>query len=59
MLTSKTQSVMLLLVSGTRTASPLSLPLSSGKMRAMAVALPVEVGAMLTKPDLYVAARPE
>ncbi len=51
-LTSKTQSVMLLLVSGTLTARPFSLPLRSGKMRAMAVALPVEVGARFMRPDL-------
>lgn len=54
LLTSKTQSVMLLLVRGTRTASPLSLPLRSGKIRAMAVALPVLVGARFTSPDLRV-----
>lgn len=41
----KTQSVMDALVSGTRMARPLSLPFSSGKMRAIAVAEPVEVGA--------------
>jgi hypothetical protein len=52
-LTSKTQSVMLLLMSGTLTARPFSLPLSSGKMRAMAVALPVLVGARFTRPDLW------
>lgn len=40
------------LVSGTLMANPLSLPLSSGKMSAIAVALPVEVGARLTRPDL-------
>lgn len=55
-LTSKTQSVMLLFVRGTLTASPLSLPFNSGKMRAMAVALPVLVGARLTRPDLRVGA---
>lgn len=49
---SNTQSVMLLLVRGTRMARPFSLPFSSGKMRAMAVALPVLVGARLTRPDL-------
>jgi hypothetical protein len=43
---------MLLLVSGTRTARPFSLPFSSGKMSAMAVALPVLVGAKLTSADL-------
>lgn len=31
---------------------PFSLPLSSGKMSAIAVADPVEVGARLTSPDL-------
>jgi len=46
-LTSNTQSVIDELVSGTRTAKPFSLPLSSGKMSAMAVALPVLVGARL------------
>ena len=49
-LTSNTQSVMDELVSGTRTARPFSLPLSSGKMSAIAVALPVLVGARLTSP---------
>jgi thiamine pyrophosphate-dependent acetolactate synthase large subunit-like protein len=44
---------MLLLVRGTRMARPFSLPLSSGKIRAMAVALPVLVGAKLTRPDLH------
>jgi hypothetical protein len=43
-LTSKTQSVKLALSNGTRTARPLSLPLSSGYISTMAVALPVEVG---------------
>jgi len=33
-------------------ARPFSLPFSSGKMRAMAVALPVDVGARLTRPEL-------
>jgi hypothetical protein len=51
-LTSNTQSVMLLFVSGTLTAMPFSLPFNSGNMRAMAVALPVLVGARLTRPDL-------
>jgi hypothetical protein len=32
----------------------LSLPLRSGKIRAMAVALPVLVGARFTSPDLRV-----
>mmetsp|Transcript_16201 Transcript_16201/g.40962 ORF Transcript_16201/g.40962 Transcript_16201/m.40962 type:complete len:258 (+) Transcript_16201:331-1104(+) len=50
--TLKTQSVMLPFVSGTRTARPLSFPLSSGKTSAMAVALPVEVGERLTMPLL-------
>ena len=45
--TSNTQSVMDALVRGTRMASPLSLPLSSGKMSAMAVAEPVLVGTRL------------
>lgn len=36
---------------GTRTAMPFSLPLSSGKMVAMAVADPVEVGARLSMPE--------
>jgi hypothetical protein len=49
-LTSNTQSVIDELVSGTRTAKPFSLPLSSGKMSAMAVALPVLVGARFTSP---------
>ncbi len=51
-LTSNTQSVIDEFVSGTRTARPLSFPLSSGKMRAMAVAEPVLVGARFTSPDL-------
>lgn len=34
-------------MSGTRMARPFSFPLSSGKMSAMAVAEPVEVGAWL------------
>mmetsp|Transcript_54188 Transcript_54188/g.171969 ORF Transcript_54188/g.171969 Transcript_54188/m.171969 type:complete len:204 (+) Transcript_54188:211-822(+) len=44
---SNTQSVREPLRMGTRTARPFSLPLSSGKIRAMAVADPVEVGARL------------
>mmetsp|Transcript_13572 Transcript_13572/g.33994 ORF Transcript_13572/g.33994 Transcript_13572/m.33994 type:complete len:295 (+) Transcript_13572:683-1567(+) len=49
-LTSNTLSVSDAFVSGTRTATPFSLPFSSGKISAMAVADPVEVGARLTMP---------
>ena len=50
-LSSNTQSVSEPLRSGTRTASPFSFPFSSGKMSAMAVAEPVEVGAKLVMPE--------
>eukprot|EP00963_Diacronema_lutheri_P007625 scaffold660_cov365-Pavlova_lutheri.AAC.5 len=50
--TSKTQSVMDPFSRGTRMASPLSLPLSSGYTRVTAVAEPVDVGARLHRPDL-------
>jgi hypothetical protein len=43
---------MLLFVKGTRTASPFSFPFNSGNIKAIAVALPVLVGAKFTKPDL-------
>merc|ERR1712038_798877 len=49
--TSKTQSVRDALSSGTRTARPLSLPLSSGYISTMAVADPVDVGQRLSIPD--------
>jgi hypothetical protein len=52
--TLKTQSVMLPFVRGTRTARPLSFPLSSGNTSAMAVADPVDVGDRLVIPDLEV-----
>mmetsp|Transcript_22242 Transcript_22242/g.48867 ORF Transcript_22242/g.48867 Transcript_22242/m.48867 type:complete len:316 (-) Transcript_22242:3-950(-) len=48
--TSNTQSVRDPFSSGTRTASPFSLPFRSGKMSATAVADPVEVGARLIRP---------
>ena len=38
---------------GTRMARPLSLPFSSGKMVAIAVADPVEVGARLSMPERH------
>ena len=50
-LTTKTQSVMDAFVSGTRIARPLSLPLSSGKMSAMALAEPVDVGQRFDMPE--------
>lgn len=39
------------LIKGTRMAWPFSLPFRSGKMRVMAVADPVVVGARLTRPE--------
>mmetsp|Transcript_58930 Transcript_58930/g.120636 ORF Transcript_58930/g.120636 Transcript_58930/m.120636 type:complete len:263 (-) Transcript_58930:170-958(-) len=49
--TLNTQSVMDPLHNGTRTARPLSFPLSSGNTSAIAVALPVEVGERFVMPD--------
>mmetsp|Transcript_8913 Transcript_8913/g.29503 ORF Transcript_8913/g.29503 Transcript_8913/m.29503 type:complete len:268 (-) Transcript_8913:97-900(-) len=49
--TQKTMSVMEALSIGTRIACPLSLPLSSGKTSATAVAEPVEVGDRLSIPE--------
>lgn len=51
MCTSNTQSVIEALSMGTRIARPFSLPFSSGKMVAIAVADPVEVGARLSMPE--------
>lgn len=48
---SKTQSVREPLSRGTRTAMPFNFPFSSGKMSAMAVADPVEVGARFVSPE--------
>lgn len=49
-LTSNTQSVIDELSMGTRMAKPFSLPFNSGKIVAIAVADPVEVGARLSIP---------